>query len=560
MLGRGRNDGHLVGGFNSLQVAARRPPALKAIVTACSTDDRYDNDVHYLGGVPLGYYLLPWASVMMAFNARPPDPMIVGDRWREIWTSRLDGNVDLISLWLSHQRRDEYWRHGSICEDYGAIECPVLAVGGWADAYVDAVFRMLTRLDCPRLGVIGPWGHMWPQDARPGPAIGFLQEALRWWDHWLKGEDTGIMSEPMLRAWMQEPAAPASDCDERPGRWIAETELPAAPSHTLNLHLSSTGLATRSPRAQTIRHSSPLTVGLEAGAWCAYGNPADLPTDQRRDDALSLCFDTEPLTERIEIFGQPHLHLTVASDKPRAFVFARLTDVAPDGASTLITRGALNLCHHTGHGSPAELTPGEPVGVTIALKSTAYALTPGHRLRLAISTSYWPWLWPSPETPTIAITTGSTATMLGVPLRHPNPIDAEIAPFGPPVHAPSLAITRLRERSPEHRFTLDPATRTAELHMRRDFVAAQRLPSGLEYDDFDPVTITIAEGDPLSARVECTRRIGIRRGDWNTRIEVNAQMTADGDNYHVTTLIQAWEGSHRVHMRTFANTIPRDHS
>ena len=82
-------------GFNSLQVAALRPPALRAIITACSTDDRYDNDVHYLGGVPLGYYLLPWASAMMAFNVRPPDPAIVGDRWRELWHQRLDGNVDL---------------------------------------------------------------------------------------------------------------------------------------------------------------------------------------------------------------------------------------------------------------------------------------------------------------------------------------------------------------------------------------------------------------------------------------------------------------------------------
>ncbi len=557
-------------GFNSLQVAALRPPALKAIITACSSDDRYDNDVHYLGGVPLGYYLLPWASVMMAFNARPPDPEIVGERWRELWMQRLEGNVDLISLWLSHQRRDDYWRHGSICEDYAAIDCPVLAVGGWADAYVDAIVRMLQHLDVPRLGLIGPWGHMWPQDARPGPAIGFLQEAVRWWGHWLKGEDNGIMDEPMLRAWMQEAVPPAPDYEVRPGRWIAEPSWPPTDAQRHTLHLTATGLTPTPARPAatpaderpttpaTLRVSSPLTVGLEAGAWCAYGNPADLPTDQRRDDALSLCFDGEPLTERTELLGQPGLRLTITSDKPQAFLFARLCDVAPDGASTLITRGALNLCHHAGHDAPVALTPGEPIAVTIPLKATAYALPAGHRWRLALSTSYWPWLWPSPERARVTIATADATLTLPVRAREAHPAPPE--PFEPPVHAPDLPVTQLRPRAPAHEFTHDPATGTVTLQMRRDFVAARRLPSGLEYHDHDPVTLTIREGDPLSARVECTRRIAIRRGDWSTLVEVNAEMTADGDDYHVSTVIQAYEGDRRVHVRTFQNTIPRDHS
>ena len=145
---------------------------------------------------------------MLAFNARPPDPAIVGERWRELWQERLDGNVDLIETWLAPPGRDDYWRHGSVCEDYGAIECPVLAVGGWADAYVDAIFRLLEHLSCPRRALIGPWGTSGRRRAGPGPAIGFLQEALRWWDHWLKGRGRGVMDEPMLRAWMQEAVRP----------------------------------------------------------------------------------------------------------------------------------------------------------------------------------------------------------------------------------------------------------------------------------------------------------------------------------------------------------------
>jgi uncharacterized protein len=545
-------------GFNSLQVAALRPPALKAIITACSTDDRYDNDVHYLGGVPLGYYLLPWASAMMAFNVRAPDPAIVGDRWRELWLERLAGNVDLAELWVGHQTRDDYWRHGSIREDYGALECAVLAVGGWADAYVDAIFRMLEHLDCPRRGLIGPWGHQWPQSGRPGPRIGFLQEAVRWWDHWLKREANGVMDGPMLRAWMPEAVRPAPDYDERPGRWIAEHNVPAETSG-LELALDPIGLVHQSESDAELRHSSGQTVGVDAGAWCAYGAPADLPPDQRRDDAVSLSLDSEPLAQRTELFGAPQVRLRVAADRPVAFVVARLCDIWPDGSSTLITRGALNLCHRHGHDSPAPLTPGEPVEVTVQMKSVGYALPAGHRVRLALSTGYWPWLWPSPEPVTLTITTGG-ASGLRLPIRAPRPEDDALPAFGPPVTAPPLAVTLLRPAAPLQTIAREPATGVTSYAMTRDFSGAQRLPNGLEYHDDDPVTLSIREGDPLSAAVRCERTILQVRDDWRVRIELRSEMTADADDYLISTAIDAYESDTRVHSRTFTARVPRDHS
>jgi putative CocE/NonD family hydrolase len=549
-------------GFNSLQVAARRPPELAAIITACSTDDRYDNDVHYLGGVPLGYYLLPWASVMLAFNARPPDPAIVGDAWRERWHERLDGNVNLIETWLTHQRRDDYWRHGSICEDYDAIMCPVFAVGGWADAYVDAIFRMLANLSCPRRALIGPWGHMWPQLGRPGPRVGFLQEAVRWWDQHLKGIDTGIMDEPMLRAWMQEPVPPQVDYDERPGRWIAEADWPRATSdaEAVVYALDPAGLVTTPGPSTELRHRSPQTVGLDAGAWCAYGNPADLPGDQRADDARSLSFDSPPRQERIELLGQPRVHLRLSVDRPRAFVVARLCDVAPDGRSTIITRGVLNLCHPHGHADPVAIEPGVAFDVEIALKSVAYSLAPGHRVRLAVSTSYWPWLWPSPEVATICVHTGGAST-LRLPARAPRELDAALAPLGPPETAPPLAVEVLDEASPQHLVTSDGVTGRTTFQMSRRFAGARRFPSGIEYHDDDPITFTIVGDDPLSARVECRRRIELRRGEaWRTRIEVYAVMTADASDYHVSTVCEAFEADEPVHALTFQTSIPRDHT
>jgi putative CocE/NonD family hydrolase len=546
------------GGFNSLQVAARRPPQLAAIITACSTDDRYDNDVHYLGGVPLGYYLLPWASVMLAFNARPPDPAIVGDDWRSMWLERLENNVDLIELWLRHQRRDDYWRHGSVGESYADIGVPVLAVSGWADAYVDAVFRLLANLDVPRKGLVGPWGHMWPEIGRPGPEIGFLQECVRWWDEHLKGEATGIMDEPMLRAWMQEPVAPAPDYDERPGRWVAEASWPARPEEPLAFVLDAEGLLPEPAGDTALEHCSPQTVGLDAGAWCAYGNPADIPVDQRRDDARSLTFDSAPVAERFELLGQPIVTLRVSADRPRALVAARLCDVAPDGASMIITRGFLNLCHPVDHEHARDVPVGVPFDVRIAMKSVAYAVPAGHRVRLAVSTSYWPWLWPSPEPVALTVHTGG-ASALSLPVRMPHALDETLPPLGPPEIAPRLAVEILDPARPRHEVTEDVVAGTTTFVMSRRFAGARRFPSGLEYRDDDPMTFTIAGEDPLSPTVECRRRIEVARGDeWSTRIDVVATMTCDAADFHVATVCEAYEGDELVHTRTSSASIPRD--
>ena len=139
---------------------------------------------------------LEWGSFFFGSMCLPPDPMLVGDRWRAMWLERLENVPLFFEPWLRHQRRDAYWKHGSVCEDYAAIQCPVYAVGGWTDAYKNAIPRLLERLSVPRKGLIGPWAHGYPHFARPGPQIGFLQEMLRWWDYWLKGIDTGVMDEP----------------------------------------------------------------------------------------------------------------------------------------------------------------------------------------------------------------------------------------------------------------------------------------------------------------------------------------------------------------------------
>jgi putative CocE/NonD family hydrolase len=248
------------GGFNGLQVAARRPPALKCVITVFSTDDRYADDVHYIGGC-MATQNPEWAFVMFPSMARPPDPALVGDRWRDMWQQRLEAVEPWIIPWVEHQRRDAYWKHGSVCENYSDIEVPVYAIGGWADPYSNPIPRLMAGLDAPRKGLIGPWGHQYMHQAVPGPRMGYMDEALRWWDHWLKGKDTGLMDEPAYRVWVQDSVRPAACHLERPGYWANESGWPSSNIETVTLHLNDGTLDQAAEVERCISVCSPQTSG-----------------------------------------------------------------------------------------------------------------------------------------------------------------------------------------------------------------------------------------------------------------------------------------------------------
>jgi uncharacterized protein len=545
------------GGFNGLQVAARRPPELGAVITLMSTDDRYADDVHYAGGAVLAVDMLPWASQMYVWNGTPPD---LGNRrkdWRDVWLRRLRETPPYVEAWLSHQRRDEYWRHGSVCEDFAAIECPVYAIGGWVDGYTNAVFRLLAGLPGPRKGLVGPWGHGFPHDAMPGPQIGFLRECLRWWDRWLRDERNGIDEEPKLRVWLQDSVQARAQPTERPGRWVAEPSWPAAGYESRVLALRADGVlgdAAGSERELSILGSQ--LCGLDSGLWCPYGDAADQPTDQRLDDGLSLSFTSEPLDEELEILGFPEARLVVASERAQALVCVRLCDVAPAGASTLVTRGVLNLTHRDSHSEPTALEPGRRYEIGLRLSAIAHRFPAGHRLRFAISPTYWPWLWPSPEPVTLTVVAGASSVEL--PVRAPRPEDAGLAPFSEPETAARLAI---EEREP------DSATRrvvrdflTGEAVLTYEHGGGRRvLPSGVEMADSARETFTIREGDPLSARVWCEQRVEIASDRVRTRVETDSEMWSDAERFHVRNQIRAYENEALVHDDDRSFTVPRDH-
>ena len=517
------------GGFNALQVAARRPKALKAIITICSTDDRYRDDVHYMGGARLrdGF---GWGAFLFSATCHPPDPALVGEGWRAMWLERLNNVPLFLERWLQHQWRDAYWKHGSVCEDYGAIQCPVYAVGGWTDGYTNAIPRLLAGLTVPRKGLIGPWAHAYPHFAQPGPQIGFLQEALRWWDKWLKGIDTGVMNEPMLRAWMTESVQPAPYHETLPGRWVAAESWPPRNQVLRRLFLTDGGLRSDSAPLRPRHVCSSQKVGKNGGAWCPFGRGADQAGDQREDDARSVVFDGAILSDRIEVLGAPVVTLHLAADKPVANLAVRLCDVHPDGSSLRVSFGILNLAHRDGHEKPTALVPGQHYEVRIQLNDAGAVFPPGHRVRLAISTAYWPMIWPSPETATVTIFEGR----LDLPVRTPADADARLPALPGPETAPPEPTTEIRKG----------VTRIGRL--------------GLELGNDGSFHSHIDDDDPLSAVVEMRRSQEASRGAWRTRVQTQMHMSCTRDAFLLRAEMRAHEGEEEVCRRKWEYSIPRN--
>ncbi|WP_424987810.1 CocE/NonD family hydrolase [Microbulbifer sp. S227A] len=536
------------GGFNALQVAALQPEPLRAIITLCSTVDRFADDIHYKGGCLLNENL-GWGATMWSYSSRAPDPAL-RDNWREMWLERLENEPFLPSHWLRHQRRDDYWKHGSVGEDFGAIGAPVLAVGGWGDAYKNAVPQLVENVPGSK-GIIGPWVHKYPHFAVPEPRIGFLQEALRWWDRWLGQSDTGVEHDPDYRAYLMDGVRPATWYTERPGRWITETGHATSHLPIKTLHLSDTGLRD-SGGGLSATVSSPQHCGAGAGEYCAIWLGPELPGDQRADDALSACFDSRPLEADMDIVGAPSLRLTLSADRPQAQIAVRLNHVHPDGASTRITYGVLNLCHRDGSEHPAPLTPGNAVDINLSLDHIAYRVPKGHRLRVAVSSAYWPLIWPSPARTTLSLTRGA----LDLPVR--GRAKSDEWQFPPPEADAPWQTEELRPQAHVRRQETDLTTGEVHLVIEDDFGKVRDAGHGLIAGSIARERWSIHPDDPLSARGRCHWTDELERDGIRLRTETSCEMWSDATQFHLKANLQAFENDTLVLERDLSDTVDRD--
>ncbi|NUB45111.1 CocE/NonD family hydrolase [Fertoebacter nigrum] len=535
------------GGFNCLQTAWLQPPALKAVISVCSTIDRFADDIHFKGGCLLNENL-GWGAVMLSYSSRPADPALRGD-WRANWLARLEAQPFLAPRWAGHQARDAYWRHGSVGEDYSRLQVPVLSIGGWADNYMNTVAHLVENAPLAK-GIVGPWVHQYPHTAVPGPQIGFLQEALRWWDRWLKGIANGAEDDPAMRAYMLHSAPPDASAPHRAGHWLAEPVWPS-PRVTQQVLALTQGGELGGDGVLHARVNTPQHLGLHTGEFFPMGLNGEMPGDQAPDDVLSVCFDTAPLETPLDLLGAARLVLRLSADQPRAFLAARLCDVAPDGSSVRIAHGMLNLCHRDSMAEPALLPVGQEVAAVLVLDQMAYRLAPGHRLRIALSTTYWPFLWPSPVAATVTL----HAATLHLPV-HQGSETEWVAP--PPEGAAPWRHKVLREGHAARRVEHDLIAGTVALVVEDEGGDTENLAHGLITGDTMAERWQVHPDDPLAARAEIRWEQRLSRGDWAVRTLATAAMWSDATHLHMEARLEAFEGDNVVFARNYAEKVPRD--
>jgi predicted acyl esterase len=484
---------------------------------------------------------------------------LVGDSWRDIWQQRLDALEPWVIPWVEHQRRDAYWKHASVCENYSDIKIPVYAIGGWADAYSNPIPRLMAGLDAPCKGLIGPWGHQYMHQTLPNPKMGYMDEALLWWDHWLKGKDTGLMDEPAYRTWVQDSVRPSACHQERPGYWANEAGWPSSNIDNATWYLNNGTLNLQAGSGESISICSPQTTGQCTPFLGSYGHgePED-PVDQRSDDATSACFDGPALKEAISILGAPVANLDVASDQENAFVCVRLNEVLASGESLQISYGVLNLTHRDGHELPEALEPGKRYAIRVQLNDIAHTFAPGSRIRVAVSTAFWPVVWPSPRAATISLVTG--VSTLALPVRIRQPSDAGARSLPPPRQSRAHPTSVVVEAEPGFTgFKTDLNTGM------QSFVV--QIDSGINRFDRHGWTTRIKTDyqyhihpdDPTSACVDlkATETYG-REGQLDARIEASQKMTCDETHFIIDAEIEVFDGNQLVHSRQWKQRVARD--
>jgi putative CocE/NonD family hydrolase len=536
------------GGFNGLQVAARRPTGLKAVISMCTSVDRYADDIHFKGGCQLTENL-GWAATAMSWFSTPPDPMIAGDNWRDIWLNRLENTPFLIGDWAGHTTRDDYWKHGSVCEDFAQIEVPVLVLGGWHDGYRNTAAKLLSGgTSGPVKAIMGPWNHNYPHIAAPAPQMDFIQEAIAWWDHWLKGEQNGVEDMPDYRAYVMDGIAPKANYDHRPGQWLAFDKWPVAGVTETQMDFGDNTFS--GAMLTPVSVDTNPKCGRQFGEYFPYGfGPGELPDDQRAEDKMSVCFDDDPIEAPLTVFGAPKVTVNLSSNQTFGQIAVRLCDVAPDGASTLITFGVLNLQCRNGYETHEPLVPDTTYAIEMMLDQAAYVVPEGHSIRLAVSPSYWPYIWPERGAVTLTISGGHMVLPTlddeaGHGITMPEP-DFVTAP-----------VTRTIRDGHEAK-TLETEAGKDVLTISGDYGEVEFIEHGLRISSAMTEVWSIDHDDVNGATAQIDWDRGLVRGDIAISTRVNMTMSCDADAYYISAKLRAFEHETFVFEREFHDRIPR---
>jgi predicted acyl esterase len=523
-------------GFNSIQLAAERAPGLAAIIAIYATDDRYTDDVHYLGGALKWLDLVDYCHYMTPMNTLPPVPAVFGEGWREEWRRRIDAHEPWLFTWLEHQRRDAYWQHGSLRPDYGRIQVPTMLIAGWADGYRNNSLRTaaaLAEAGVPHRVLLGPWAHASTSSSRPGPRIDAVPEMARWWDRWLRGIDDGAagcaVPGATVEYFARRSTRPEPDLTDVRGEWRAEVWP------TPRVDTESRTVGARPP------YSVRPQVGHDAWISCAGHVPYGLPYDQRRDDAESLTWEWPG--DGLELLGHPRLRLRLTSSAPVAFVSAKLQDVFPDGTSANVSRTLLNLSYRSGWDCPVPLVPGEPTDVELELDVTSWTFAPGHRMRLSVAGTDWPDSVSPPQPLVLEVLDGELVL----------PVVTAPSPFPAPAFAPGGVAEEI-DPGVVWRVERDVLRRRTACEV--DHGSRWDTPYGTATDHYWGRVEVDERTFEQSARSDVSFTVDWPEASVSTRATL--ELTADADAFDAVVTLVAREGDTVVGEREWRRRFPRD--
>lgn len=552
-------------GFNALHMAADDVAALGAIVAMYATDDRYTDDVHWCGGVLRALDLIDYPLYMVAMNALPPVPAVWGEgwgaSWDEEWRHRIDDTPPWMLDWIRTATDGPMWRRGSVRlgpggQGYERIGCPTMLIAGWADGYRNNTFRTIERLRQPWRLLAGPWSHKDPSVARPGPNIDSDREIIAFFNEHLR--DGPRSSAHAGQVFVRRPTPPAPALAMHHGSWRDLDEWPPPGLRTMLRQVT-----VRPEVVDELRVEGD--VGMAAWNSCAGALPWGQPLDQRADNARSITYDwsnanpssgAAPSSETgAMLIGNAVVSLRVRSSAAVGHVSVKLCDVAPDGTSTLITRGMLDLAHvgcwpadafgESGR-EPAPIEPGTWIDARIELEATTWTLQTEHRLRLAIAGTDWPNCWPAAAPFVLSVERGSVRLELPIVDALPASTHQFVAGPGPSDDDADDVVWQY-----EHDVL------AGESRVRSRYGGRYEGAHGTVIDDLYEGELGVNVADPSQAWALGRARFDLRFADDVCTTESTLSMHSDGEAFHITITLRALRNDEPVAERTWTEHIPR---
>jgi putative CocE/NonD family hydrolase len=422
--------------------AAEQPPHLKAICPIVTTSEYYESWTYQGGAFELGFVLLWTLNNLAPETARrlaeaagaEPEEMMrlllatdrMDDQYAHLPLSDLpilrdSQTADFYSDWIAHATDDEYWRSIAINQRYDRIQVPAYNIGGWYDLFVHGTLENFVRMqqeggsdvarEEQRL-LIGPWAHGAFSGFYPDFNFGILSSAdvvdlaglqLRFFAHYLKGEENGFAEEPPVRVFVMGE-----------NRWRDEHEWPLARTQYTPWFLHSDGnaggtgglLSSEGPAQEPWdtylydpRHPVPTIGGQTFLPGLLLGANAG-PRDQRPVEARSdvLVYTSAPLEQPLEVTGPLTVTLYATTSAPDTDFVVRLCDVHPDGASRILAEGILRARFREGYQQPRPVEPGQMYEYKINLVATSNLFQVGHRIRVDVTSSSFPRFDRNPNT------------------------------------------------------------------------------------------------------------------------------------------------------------------